>query len=169
MSVRKFFPERWNDRLFFIVYLAGFSVALFLSWLVGFPGIMLILLGFYTFTGVRLYIAMIKSPQEEAVVEEYTRVIHTLSGIETELGDLVTFLRLEREKVMESEAILNRLQQERSQLEPVVLAQRDTVNAVLSAYSKTTASRIWRERMVGFTLGLLASLLATVIFELLGR
>ena len=106
-------------------------------------------------------------PKDES--ERYTAVIANIEGIGKQLDELAKFLKTERERVTESQATLKNLQDEKTQLEPVVLAQRDTVNAVLAAYTRTTASRVWRERAIGFVMGLLASLLASLIFELARR
>src|SRR5687767_10740519 len=73
--------------------------------------------------------------------ENYTVAIQDIENIGNQLANLVGFLKQERERVEESRATLRLLQSEKSELEPVVVAQRDAVNAILSAYTRTTASR----------------------------
>jgi len=102
-------------------------------------------------------------------LEEYTVVIANIEGISRQLSDLDTFLKRERGRVAESEATLARLQNEKTQLEPVVLAQRETVNAVLAAFTATKASRARKERVLGFMMGVLASLVAAIVFEFFRR
>ena len=101
--------------------------------------------------------------------EEYTKAIANIEGVGKELTGLVKFLNQERQRVAESEATLRNLQDEKTKLEPVVLAQRDTVNAILSAHARATASRAWKERMLGFITGLFASLIASMVVEYLRR
>lgn len=100
---------------------------------------------------------------------DYTLAIAKIESVSHQLSDLVNFLKQERQKVSESEATLRKLNDEKTQLEPVVLAQRDTVNAILSAHSRATASRAWKERALGFISGLFASLLAALVFEYFRR
>ena len=102
-------------------------------------------------------------PKDE--FENYTASIAKIESIGKQLTELVNFLKQERQKVAESEATLIKLEDERTKLEPVVLAQRDTVNAILTAHARTTASRVWKERALGFLSGLLASLLAAMVIE----
>ena len=99
----------------------------------------------------------------------YNVAIANMETIGNQLSQLVGFLKEEQRKVAESEATLRRLTDERTQLEPVVLAQRDTVNAILSAHARNTAARAWKERLLGFIMGLIASLLASIVFEYLRR
>jgi hypothetical protein len=95
----------------------------------------------------------------------YSAAITQIEHIDKQLYELVKFLKEERRKVAESEATVLKLQDEKTKLEPVVLAQRDTVNAILSAYARTTSSRVWKERGLGFISGLLASLVAAMVFD----
>jgi hypothetical protein len=109
------------------------------------------------------------TPGDADPFENYTVAIQDIENIGNQLANLVGFLKQEREKVEESRATLRLLQSEKSELEPVVVAQRDAVNAILSAYTRTTASRVWKERALGFVSGLAASLLASLVFEYFRR
>ena|SRR2546423_5691439 len=97
----------------------------------------------------------------------YTTAITDIESISRQLSALVEFLKQERQRVAEAEATFLKLQSEKTELEPVVLAHRQTVDAILSAHSKTTASRAWKERVLGFISGLIASLVAAMVLALL--
>jgi len=116
------------------------------------------------------FYSIIQSRREDAdPFENYTVAIQNIENVGNQLSNLVDFLKQERERVEESRATLRLLQSEKSELEPVVVAQRDAVNAILSAYTRTTASKVWRERALGFASGLVASLVASLVFEYLRR
>jgi hypothetical protein len=110
---------------------------------------------------------LLQEPAASSVADDYSHVIADLENIEKQLDRLQVFLKKERQKVGESEATLRRLADEKDQLEPVVLTQRETVNAILAAHSKTTTSVKWKERAFGFFSGVFASLVAAVVFEYL--
>lgn len=104
-------------------------------------------------------------PKNKVTEEEYTLVIADIEKIGEQLNRLEKFLKQERQKVLESEATLRKLQNEKTKLEPVISTQRETVEAILAAYGRTMASRAWKERIFGFMSGLLASFLAAMVFE----
>jgi len=102
-------------------------------------------------------------------VDEYSQTIKTISQISTQLSKLSTFLEKERTRVADTEATIKKLNEERSKLEPLVNTQRETVDAILAAHAERAANRAWRERFIGFSLGLGASLLASLIYGYLRR
>lgn len=103
------------------------------------------------------------APEDE--FGDYTAAISNIESISKQLSELSDFLKQERQKIAESEATLYKLKTEKTELEPVVNAQRETVEAILSAHAKATGSRAGKERMLGFVTGLIASLLASIVFE----
>jgi len=102
-------------------------------------------------------------------VDEYSRVINNIEAIEKQLSELNGFLQKERTRVADTEATIRKLNEEKSKLEPLVNTQRETVDAILATHSERTAKRAWKERMIGFSLGLAASLIASMIYEYLKR
>ena len=67
-------------------------------------------------------------------------------------------------KELRTESTLNKLQDEKQQLEPIVLSNRETVEAILAAHAARQRSNAWKERVIGFSLGALASMLASIIY-----
>jgi len=145
-----------SGMLFIVV---GGAIAGF-DWVVG--GVLLAIFAIW-FTGV--YVLQDQPPEEAA--EEYTAVIGRIEGIEKQLSELSSFLKRERQKVQDSEVIISKLQDEKAKLEPIVLTQRETVEAILSAHTRRISATAWKERIVGFGLGVLASLIASIAYEYL--
>ena len=116
---------------------------------------------------VELVVVYAIQPQRRDEFEAYTKAINDIEIIGNQLSTLVGFLKKEQRRVIEAEETYRRLESEKTELEPVVRAQRETVNAILSAHAKTAASKAWKERALGFVSGLIASLLAAIVFEYL--
>lgn len=106
-------------------------------------------------------------PKDEPA--DYTRVIANIEHIGGRLAELAVFLKQERQKVMESEAIVRRLQDEQTHLEPIVGSQRATVDALFAELAKRLASRSRNERLFGFISGVIASLVAAMLLEYFRR
>jgi hypothetical protein len=169
----KLYPDRRRDRAAFwlaIFLLADMTVLrVFFEepsfgprWLTSWP----MVIGLPLFFLVTVYI--LQEPQEDQF-KGYTAAIVDIETISKQLSALIEFLKQERQRVAEAEATFQKLQSEKTELEPVILTQRQTVDAILSAHTKRTASRAWKERALGFISGLIASLAAAMVFELLRR
>jgi sensor c-di-GMP phosphodiesterase-like protein len=104
-----------------------------------------------------------------ASVAEYSAVIGKILKIGAQLSDLSKFLEKERARVADIEATVRKLRDEKTKLEPVVNMQKRDVEAVLAAYSERTSRQAWKERLLSFTLGLVASLIASFVYERLKR
>lgn len=173
---RRLYPANLFDRIQFWISIS--SLVFLLALRLSAPGILedfrshspffnwrLIVFAHLTFL-VMTYIS--QDPQKDEF-EGYTAAITDIENIGKRLFALVKFLEQERQRVAEAEATFHKLELEKTELEPVVLAHRETVNAILLAHAKTTASRAWKERALGFMSGMLTSLLAAMVFEYLRR
>lgn len=96
--------------------------------------------------------------------DEYTAVISQIKGIEEQLSELSGFLDRERKRVTDTESTLSKLREEKTKLEPVVSTNRQTVDAILAAHSARQRSNAWKERFIGFGFGILASMLASIVY-----
>jgi hypothetical protein len=125
--------------------------------------------GYFAFTATYNFVLVYAFPdkEEDAAPNEYSRMIDQLSRMGSQLTELSAFLEREGERVTDTENTIKRLRDEKSQLEPIVTTERETVDAILAAYSVRIRSSVWKDRIFGFTLGVLASLIATTIFELI--
>ena len=99
-----------------------------------------------------------------ASANEYLTVIEKISAMGKQLSDLNGFLEKERTRVANIEATVRSLNDEKTKLEPVVSTQRETVEAILAAHSERTARQAWKERLLGFALGVVASLIASFVY-----
>ena len=115
------------------------------------------------FTFIFLYV--FPSQPVHGASDEYTAVISRIKGIEKELSKLSGFLNRERTRVADTESTLSKLKDERTKLEPIVSANRETVDAILAAHSARQRSNAWRERFIGFSFGILASLIASILYS----
>ncbi|MBL0312834.1 MAG: hypothetical protein IPP78_08985 [Holophagaceae bacterium] len=105
----------------------------------------------------------------EQNVDRYSTVIAQLNSLKTELLSLQFFFEQERKLIVDTENNLRKLQDTKAELEPVVLAQRKTVDAILAAQSGRAASTAWKERAIGFLLGVFASVLGGIVLDSLKR
>jgi hypothetical protein len=95
---------------------------------------------------------------------EYSAVIERIEAIGKQLSELSEFLEKERARVADTEATIRQLKDEQTKLEPLVHTQREVVEAILSAHSERTVRYAWKERLVGFVLGMIASLIASLVY-----
>ncbi len=77
--------------------------------------------------------------------------------------DFVAFIERQQADLAETEAILARLRDERESLAPVVDADRATVRAILQAQEERTKASRWIDWLIGFAVGVAASLSASLL------
>lgn len=104
-------------------------------------------------------------PKNSIEFNDYKKASIGIKTINTELNNLSTFLAQEQNRVIETEEILRKLHNERTQLEPVIEAKREEVEAILKLYTHSITKNVWKERVSSFILGVLASLIASYIFQ----
>ena len=170
MPKRKLYPTRLLDRFLIWVVIVAILGSLWLTYTTGpFLGWyhwLLLLVAAFSFWAIPYFLS---DWGKEDVERKYSIVISNIESMGRQLTSLLEFLKQERTKLAEWEATLRRLQDEKTELEPVVTTYRGTVNAILSAHSRTTTSRVWKERALGFMSGLLTSLLASALLEYIKR
>ena len=99
----------------------------------------------------------------------YTQQVENLNKVQESLNDLTQFVELQRERLKESEDIVNNLKTEHEKLKPVVEADRKTIEALFDLQYQKSRSDIWKERGIGFILGVLGSVVASFIYGLMSR
>ena len=92
-------------------------------------------------------------PPTSSVASEYSEVIKKIESLGTQLSELGSFLERERARVTATEETIQKLSEERAKLEPLVHTQRETVEAVLAAHAERTVRTAWKERFIGFAIG----------------
>lgn len=108
-------------------------------------------------------------PSSGSSSSEYTAVITKIASVSDQLSQLGQFLERERARVEDTEATMRRLIDERSRLEPVVQSHRQTVEAILAAHAERTTRSAWKERLYGSLFGIIASVVASFIYEYLRK
>lgn len=98
-------------------------------------------------------------------VAEYSLVLNQITDMAKQLSQLGTFLEREKERVAKTESDVTSLLAEKDRLEPVVATQRETIEVILAAHENRTARNAWKERFYGFALGIVASVVASIIYS----
>ncbi|MCI5138800.1 MAG: hypothetical protein D3922_10380 [Candidatus Electrothrix sp. AR1] len=90
--------------------------------------------------------------------------IQQLNEVESTIKKLLFFVEAQRRKVRETEETLSILESEKNKLQPVVEANRATIEAVFRLQEERNAANVLRERLIGFFLGVISSLLASLVW-----
>ena len=94
--------------------------------------------------------------REQDLPESYEEQIAALNNAETQIKHLTTFIRQQRDDLIQREMSIAELESERKSLEPMVKADRATVASILDAQVK---HRVWGNRVEGIIFSLVAMLL----------
>ncbi|MEX2952068.1 hypothetical protein AB4K01_12810 [Serratia fonticola] len=99
----------------------------------------------------------------------YTEQFELLKNTERNLNDLADFISNKKNEIEATESLIQNLETKKSELEPIVSANQEVVNAIFLQQRREMERTIWIERGVSFGLGILASLIATIIWHFIGR
>jgi len=170
--LKSLFPKGLLDR--FLVYTA--TGVIFLQLLYsngGLPwrinvkiALTLALAGWFLMSNVILLSNTFAKKSAGGGADAYAVVINKTSNIIDSLSELSEFLAAERAKIFEAEAAVRSLKEEKASLEPVVATNRETVAAILAAYQGNSRRAVWKERLVGFILGFIASAMSSLVIQL---
>lgn len=94
----------------------------------------------------------------------YERQVERLDQVQESLANLAEFVTQQQDQLKNSRATLQRLEDEKEKLAPVVEADREVVEAILRAQAERNQASVWTDRGVGFLSGIVGSLLASAIF-----
>jgi uncharacterized protein HemX len=94
----------------------------------------------------------------------YHKQMESLNTVEQNIKNLMTFVERQKQQLRESEDLVTGLKSEEEQLRPVVEADRKVVAAILDAQAQRNRANVWKDRVIAFFLGVLASLVASVLF-----
>ncbi len=90
--------------------------------------------------------------------------VRDASGV---LRDVANLIEEDRVRISEAQLTLRKLQSEEQKLKPIVESRREAIDAILAAHAARAAGAVWRERLVGFGIGVMSSLLAGILLYLL--
>jgi len=95
----------------------------------------------------------------------YDKQLKVLSQVLSSINNLKTFANAQKNQLQEQQAILERLKKEKEKLSLVVKADRQIVEALFRIQAERNRSSAWTDRLIGFLLGVIGSLVATVVWS----
>ena len=95
--------------------------------------------------------------------------IDNLNTVENNLENLLEFINHQRSSLRTTESKIETLTKEKNQLEPIVKANREIIQAIFQQQEENKKKGIYIERFIGFGLGVLGSIVASIIFNLFRR
>ena len=101
-------------------------------------------------------------------VLDYEVQLSELSKLETSLRNLTEFVRTQKMRLKESEDLIATLKSEEQRLTPFVEADRRVVKAVLDLQQEQSRAALAHERWIGFGLGIVASIVASILYGIVG-
>ncbi|OCL96493.1 hypothetical protein AAX29_02032 [Aliarcobacter thereius] len=116
-------------------------------------------------------IEIIRKEELEAKLSEnldFKYQIKELSETEKSLKTLLTFIDSQKQKVIIYEQNMQQLENEKQKLEPLVNADKATVEALFKVQEERAKENANKERWIGFGLGILASIIASFVM-VIGR
>jgi len=99
--------------------------------------------------------------------ETISRQFKKLDNISESLKSLESFISDQRENLVEESIALENLKNEKKALEPLVEGDRRVIESIFLQQEKRQQRNVWWERGFGFFAGILASVIASVIYALL--
>ncbi len=99
----------------------------------------------------------------------YPQQMKAMKDVEHSMKSLIEFAQAEERRLKRAKDLLNRLTEEREALEPIVEADRKTVQAIFNMQAKTDRANAWQDSGIGFGLGILASLITSMVLGIIGR
>jgi len=91
--------------------------------------------------------------------------INKLDQISKDLKSLEDYISEQKNKVLERERIVEDLKIEQKEIEPLLKTNQEIVDALFIQQNKYQEKSKWIERGYGFMFGILASLIASFIYE----
>lgn len=110
-----------------------------------------------------LYFVRIEKEKQRSTNLSYAAQLNNLKQTESTIKNLLNYIENQKSKLQESEDILNNLRSEKKRLEPLVNADRDVVKAMFEYQDRSQKNERWIGYIASFILGILSSLMATVI------
>jgi len=116
-----------------------------------------------------VYVDKVRRTDHKIPSKTFDEQINSLNDVESSLQELILFVNSQKSKLKESEEILNSLKNEHETLKPIVETEREVIKKIFALQSKMSSDAIWKERVVSFFLGVLASVIASFVYGLFQR
>ena len=99
----------------------------------------------------------------------YEVQLETLSEVQESINNLSAFIKDQKDQLKQSQQAVESLKKEQEVLKPVVEADRQIVDSLLRIQADRAKANVWQERLIGFGLGILGSLIASLIWSAIRR
>ncbi|QTD35574.1 hypothetical protein [Pseudomonas fluorescens] len=117
--------------------------------------------------GISIYaIELDQKKQESKRLESnnYQLQLTQLNDTEKNIKQLLEFVKSQQASLRETEDSISKLRSEREKLQPLVELDKSTIEAIFRAQEERVSASVWRERIIGFVIGIVASLIASFIW-----
>ncbi|MDL1968797.1 MAG: hypothetical protein LWW97_09700 [Deltaproteobacteria bacterium] len=104
---------------------------------------------------------------KQDTLESYSTQLESLENVEQSLVKLNEFVASQKQKLTESQNVINKLKDEHEKLKPIVEADRKVIDTVFALQEGRVKNKMWQDRAVSFFLGILASMIASLVFTLI--
>jgi hypothetical protein len=111
--------------------------------------------------------AKIEQAKKESL--ELGNRINDLEKMEESLKSLITFIDNQKNAIIQTKQSIQELQKQKVELEPIILSQKETVEAIFREQDKRNFEYRLIERFIGFGLGVIASIIASILYGLIKR
>jgi sensor c-di-GMP phosphodiesterase-like protein len=101
--------------------------------------------------------------------QSYAEQLTLLDNTEKNLNDLSDFITAKKGEIETTKILLKGLEDKKLELEPIVNANQKTVDAIFLQQKRELEEGVRAERGISFGLGILASLLASLIWHFVAR
>jgi hypothetical protein len=101
--------------------------------------------------------------------QSYAEQLNLLESTEKNLNDLSDFITAKKSEIETTKILIKGLEEKKSKLEPIVNANQKIVDAIFLQQKRELEEGVWTERGISFGLGILASLLASLIWHFVAR
>jgi len=118
---------------------------------------------------VTIYTSEQTRSQKLEKTQSYSDQFELLKSTEKNLNDLAEFISSKKGEIEAAKSLIQDLETKKSELEPIVNANQEVVDAIFLQQRRDIERTIWIERGISFGLGILASLIATIIWHFIGR
>lgn len=102
--------------------------------------------------------AIVEFPFKEYKEYEFAQQIEKLDEMQNSLEDLQILISTQKERLIQTERYIEILKTEKEKLEPIVKANRELVESILTLQKERTIFQVWGDRLIGFLFSLLAGL-----------
>lgn len=101
----------------------------------------------------------------ERIEETAIDKLKQLDQVELTMKQLQSFIDNQRKELTETNEVLLQLKSKKNELQSIVNAEEATVEAIFRLQEKRAAANIWYERFVGFLIGVISSIIASIILD----